>query len=81
MGAIDDEKQASQQRIFAIKRQQRIMTQQFIALLMFVGGFAVIFFDGENHTQWQRSVGQWLSAAGFIWYIALRIWLIFSNKQ
>ncbi|RCU50413.1 MULTISPECIES: hypothetical protein [Corallincola] len=80
-GDMDDEKRASQQRVFAIKRQQRIMTQQFLALLLFVGGFAVTFFDGELQTDWQRTAGQTMSAAGFIWYIALRIWLIFSKKQ
>ncbi|GAA5213113.1 hypothetical protein ACFSJ3_00485 [Corallincola platygyrae] len=77
---MDDEKRASQQRVYAIKRQQRIMTQQFIALLMFVAGFAVTFFDGESQPDWQRTLGQVMSAAGFIWYIIIRVWLIFKKK-
>jgi len=78
---MDEQKLETHRAIEAIKRQQRMMTMSFVALLMFIGGFALMYVGDEQIYPWIPTVATALSAIGFVAYIALRAWAIFAPRK
>ena len=77
---MTSENLASKQRVNKIKRNQSIQVQTFLALLMFVGGFTLWYWEEQPSESWFSILGQGMIDVGFIWYIVNRARLIISNK-
>lgn len=81
LAGMSEHQLETQKTLRAIKLQQRVMSGSFAFLLMFVGGFALMYLgDSETHT-WINPVSTLLSALGFVGYILLRAWAIFSLRK
>ena len=65
----------------SIKRQQRVMTYSFLALLLFLGGFLLRYLGDSESYSWIPMLSTVMIAAGFVGYIVVRGWAIFANKK
>ncbi|ACV26900.1 hypothetical protein [Kangiella koreensis] len=64
-----------------IKRSRRIQSFSFLAILLVAAGFLLNFVHPkENGAMWV-TVSYYMIAAGFVGYIALRVWLMFLKKK
>lgn len=76
-----EESLENQQAIFKIKRQQRLMAQSFIALLLFLAGFLSLYLVDTETYPWARKVSSGAIALGFIWYIVVRGYMLVTKKK
>ncbi len=72
---------ASAGRVKRIEQAQSIQTQTFIALILFVGGFSLWYWQDTLDDQWYNTLGQGMIAVGFIWYLVNRIRLMVLKRQ
>jgi len=72
---------ASQNRVKRIERAQSLQVQTFIALMLFVGGFTLWFWQDTFDEQWYNYLGQGMIAVGFLWYLANRVRLILNKRK
>lgn len=61
-------------------RVQSIQTQSMIAMLLFIGGFGVMFWGDVEPSTTQHTIALSCSVIGFVWYVVNRIRLIFVKK-
>ena len=59
---------------------QSINTQAALAVLLFVAGFAYMYWKGENPSEEVYYIGYSISAAGFIWYIVNRVRMVLVKR-
>jgi len=78
---IDSAKIANLNNINRINQAQRLMTNSFIAMLLFCGGFLFMFWDNVEQGTWQYNLAMASSVIGFILYIIVRIQLLFLKRQ
>ncbi|WP_028115302.1 hypothetical protein [Ferrimonas senticii] len=76
----DPEKQAQAARIRAIKTQQQLMNHSFVALLLFVAGFAIWWWGGAPQDNWRQPVGIGSMALGFVFYLVTRIRIVLNKR-
>ena len=81
IGAMSNEQIASKHRVLKIKKNQSIQVQTFMALLLFVGGFSLWYWEDKPGESWLSLGGQGLIVVGFIWYIVNRARLIFNKRR
>ncbi|USD35772.1 zinc ribbon domain-containing protein [Ferrimonas sp. SCSIO 43195] len=77
----DTESIESAQRISAINKRTQLMNHSFVALLAFVGGFALWFWGGEAAANWRQPTGIGLMAAGFVGYLVTRVRLALDKRS
>lgn len=77
---MSSESLQSQQRVKKIKQNQSIQVQTFLALLLFVGGFTVWYWEEPSAQSWLTMLGEGMIAVGFVWYIINRARLIMLNR-
>ena len=77
---MTDEALASKQRIAKIDKSQSIQMQTFVALLLFVGGFTLWYWEVQPSESWTSYAGQAMIAVGFIWYMINRVRLILLKR-
>lgn len=63
-----------------IAKQQSLMNQSFVALILFLSGFLVIYSRQPEPESMTMLLSKAAIAVGFIWYIINRI-LIVINKR
>jgi len=81
LGAQDSDVIASHNRVKRIKIAQSIQNQTFVALLLFVGGFSLWYWEDTIDDQWYNILGQSMIAVGFIWYLFNRVRLILNKRK
>ena len=64
-----------------IKRNRRLQSFSFIAILLFAAGFLLKFAHPESNAELWVLASHYMFAAGFIGYIALRVWIMFNKKK
>lgn len=79
--SVSEDKLQRIKRIKAIEKQQKLMTYSFLALLLFVAGFAITYLGDSETYPWMPVAGQAASATGFVWYIAIRAWTIWLKRK
>ncbi|MFC6439855.1 hypothetical protein [Bowmanella sp. JS7-9] len=62
------------------KKKQSLMNQSMLAMLMFIAGFAVIFWGEPEMNSLQQYIGIGCCVIGFCWYILNRLRLILLKK-
>ncbi len=77
----DPEKLRTAGRIERIHKSSRLMSQSFIALILFIGGLAYSSFDPEAGETTAKWVAQGIAGAGFIWYLILRVQIMMFKKE
>lgn len=78
---ITAEQREQQQRRNSYQRRQSLQTQTFFALILFVGGFALWYWNGEQAEGWRSYAGQAAIAVGFIWYLVNRARLLLHKRN
>ncbi|SHG86105.1 hypothetical protein [Ferrimonas marina] len=69
------------QRIRNIRNEQKLMNHSFLALFLFVGGFAIWWWGGEANENWRQPVGVGSMVLGFLGYLVTRARIILSRRQ
>jgi len=62
------------------KKKQQIMNHSFVALIIFLSGFLVLFTRAPEQKSIELLVSQSAIAIGFMWYLINRIRLLFVKK-
>ncbi|WAJ69124.1 zinc ribbon domain-containing protein [Catenovulum adriaticum] len=76
----DPEKIDSERRINRIKKASSLMTQSFIALILFIGGLAYSAWYSDTGTSTDKIVAQAITAISFIWYLITRIRIMLFKR-
>ncbi|QDF67157.1 zinc ribbon domain-containing protein [Shewanella sp. SNU WT4] len=71
----------SLQRVQHIKQSQRLMTQGFIAMTLFILGMVLWFWNGEVATGWRANVALACFVFGFVGYLFVRIRLVIHKRN
>ncbi|MCM2680807.1 hypothetical protein [Echinimonas agarilytica] len=67
--------------IAVIKRQQRLMTQSFVAMLVFCTGVLMYFLGDAKTYPWMPLAGQVIGTVGLVWYLALRCFMVVQKVR
>ena len=68
-------------KVSLIEKQQKIMTQSFIAMLLFCGGFLFTFWQNPETGSIQQITAITSTVVGFVWYIINRLRLIVLKRK
>lgn len=80
MTDLTEEKLNSLNKIRSLKSNQTLMTHQFIAMLLFLGG-CFSYYTVEDKESPQFMVAQASILVGFFWYIVNRVRIIIAKRQ
>lgn len=80
MSELSEEKLQSLSRIKNIKSNQSMMTQQAIAMLLFLGGVLALYNSEEPQSP-QHIAAQASMIVGFLWYIVNRFRMILAKRK
>lgn len=64
-----------------IKKQNTLMNHSFIAMLLFCGGFLMLFWQNAQPGSWQYIASVSSSVLGFVLYLVTRIRIILVKRQ
>lgn len=64
------------EKLTKFKHRNGIQTQSMLAMLLFIGGFAFMYWGDTRMEDTQYKVAVVAAVAGFCWYVACRIRLI-----
>ena len=79
--SLDSEQMANLNHVNRIRQAQRLMNYSFIAMLLFCGGFLFMFWDNVEQDTWQYQLAMTSTVLGFIFYIIIRVRLLFFKRQ
>ncbi|NVK25475.1 MAG: hypothetical protein HWE10_11150 [Gammaproteobacteria bacterium] len=80
MSELSEEKMQSLGRIKKIKSDQSMMTQQAVAMLMFLGGVLALYNSDAPQSP-QHTAAQACMIIGFLWYIINRFRMIIAKRK
>lgn len=80
MTDLNEDKLHSLNKIKSLKSNQTLMTHQFIAMLLFLGG-CLSYYKLEDSNSPQFVAAQASIVIGFIWYIVNRVRIIIAKRQ
>ncbi|MDP2561534.1 hypothetical protein [Psychrobium sp. 1_MG-2023] len=81
IGPISKESMESSARVHKIKQAQGIQIQTFLALILFLAGFTIWYWDDKPDEYWFNIIGQGMIAVGFFWYLLNRVRLILLKRS
>lgn len=64
-----------------IQQQQSMMNQSFIALIIFLAGFLVLYWQQPVPGSWQEKGCYVAIVLGFAWYLVNRVRLVFIKRK
>ncbi|TLX49471.1 hypothetical protein CWC31_16155 [Pseudoalteromonas ruthenica] len=82
--ALEQMNEQDQRRLAArtkLQKQQGLMNQSFIALIFFLGGFLVLYWQHPEPGSWQQNACYGAIVLGFIWYLINRVRLVFLKRK
>ncbi|NRA61921.1 MAG: zinc ribbon domain-containing protein [Psychrobium sp.] len=77
----DQQAALSAQRQSKYGKIQSINIQQMFAMLLFVGGFSLWYWQDKFDDQWYNQLGMAMIASGFVWYFVNRIRIVMLNRS
>lgn len=78
---LDEDKMNNIRQVNMIKQSQTIMTHSFIAMLLFCGGFLLMYWQDLQPGTWQYLSAITCTVIGFILYIVTRVRLILLKRS
>jgi len=78
---LDADKMQSLRNVNFIKKSQSLMNHSFIAMLLFCGGFLVMFLESVQADTWQYTLAMASTILGFIFYLVTRVRLLLLKKS
>lgn len=64
-----------------IKKSRRIQALSFLAIIVFVGGVLLKYLQPSGEGAVWDTVAVYLISAGFLGYIVLRLWAMFTKRK
>lgn len=64
-----------------LKKNRRMQALSFLAIIVFVGGFLLKYFQPSGDGAVWDTVALYLMSAGFLGYIVLRVWTMFMKRK
>jgi len=64
-----------------LKKNRRMQALSFLAIIVFVGGFLLKYFQPSGDGKVWDTVALYLMSAGFLGYIVLRVWAMFMKRK
>jgi hypothetical protein len=77
----DPVKLAAVQRDRRLKQSQSLVNQSMLALILFLGGFGVLYWWQPTSGSYNEYVSTAAIAAGFIWYVVTRVRIILLKRN
>lgn len=81
LGELSDGQKDARRAIATIKKQQRLMTQSFIAMLIFCTGVLMYFLGDQEAKPWLPLASQIIGVIGLVWYLALRCFMVVQKVK
>ena len=78
---LDADKMSTLKKIDRINKAQRLMNYSFIAMILFCGGFFMMYFDNVEPGSLRHNIAIGCAAIGFIMYIVIRVMLLFTKRK
>ena len=73
---LTDEQKKARRGIATLKKQQRLMTQSFLAMLVFCAGVLAFLLGDHQSYPWLPLAAQIVGVIGLVWYLVLRIFMV-----
>lgn len=80
-GNASSEDLVRKQNLRKFQQIQSVQTQSMVAMLLFITGFAFMYWGGAQPGDTQHTVAIGCSVVGFGWYIINRVRLIFLKRK
>ncbi|GAA0857531.1 hypothetical protein [Aliiglaciecola litoralis] len=80
IGQASNEDLQRKKNLKRFQQQQSIQNQSMLAMLLFIGGFALMYWGTASTDSLQYTLSIGCSVVGFVWYIINRIRLIFVKR-
>lgn len=81
ISALTPEKLEQLERNRRFDQAQRLMNHSMIALVMFLGGFGIMYWWQPESGSYNRYLAIGAIAVGFVWYIITRIRIILLKRK
>jgi hypothetical protein len=81
LSGVDSDKMARLNRVSLINKTQRLMNYSFVAMLLFCGGFLLMFWDNVTPGTWQHTMAVASTVIGFVMYIIIRAMLLLTKRK
>ena len=81
LSQLSEGQKEARRAITSIKKQQRLMTQSFIAMLVFCTGVLSFFLGDHEAKPWLPLASQLLGVTGLVWYLALRCFMVVQKVK
>lgn len=78
---LDTDKINYLKKVSAVEKSQKLMTQSFIAMLLFCGGFLFFYWYEVQPGTWQYIVSIASAGTGFVFYIITRFRLLLLKRS
>lgn len=78
---LDADKMAALKKVEKINKVQQLMNYSFIAMILFCGGFFMMYFDNVETGSLRHNIAMGCVAIGFIMYIVVRIMLLLTKRK
>ena len=80
IGSASKEDIVRKQQLQTYNKKQSIQNQSMLAMLLFVLGFGLWYWGGEQPTDLRQNIAVGCSVVGFVWYLINRIRLVILNR-
>ncbi|MCW8108636.1 hypothetical protein OPS25_09025 [Alteromonas ponticola] len=80
LGQATDEDIVRKKQLNRFKKLNSIQTQSMIAMLLFVAGFAFMYWGGARQDELHYNIAVLMSVVGFVWYIVNRIRILIIKR-
>ncbi|MEM0516325.1 MULTISPECIES: hypothetical protein [Pseudoalteromonas] len=81
VGEMDEQTQHRLAARTKLQQHQSLMNQSFVALILFLGGFLVLYWQHPVPGSWQQNACYAAIAIGVVWYLVNRVRLVFLKRK
>jgi hypothetical protein len=81
LNSLDNEKIIALKKANKLKKSQRLMNYSFMAMLLFCGGILWLFYRDLTVNSIEYKAAVTATVLGFIWYIVIRVRLVFLKSS
>ena len=81
VGNADPEQLARKEGLRRYQQRQRLQNHSMLALLLFIAGFAYVYFADVNPETVQYKSAVAVSIVGVVWYLVNRVRLVLAKRQ
>lgn len=81
LNTLSEGQKAARRDIITFNKQQRLLTQSFIAMLVFCAGVLGYFLGDHQRYTWLPLASQIVGVTGLVWYVAVRCFMVVQKVR